>query len=762
MASLDDVIGQMRAYGMPELPAGHPRLEGRIVRYGPKKRAWYRLDEVTLKSGRRVIVGAFGLWGGAGEPGSVKVEWTGFSDEEKAEFRRQREAAEKAEREKREARAQAAAKRAGSQWRMAKAPDGPQASAYLERKGVAPEGVRIDADGHLLVPMLRYDEQPPRLVGLQKIAPDGTKRFNKGAAIEGSAARLGSAKNGAPLVVCEGLATGLTIRQALKRKTAVFVAYHCGNLVPAARILRDAFPKSFILFAADDDWKTDGNPGCKHATAAAEAIGNAAVVAPVFTGERADKATDFNDLHQAEGLERAAEQLAAALEKAAPAPPAAGKGGGKKKPRVDDDPRAGFLQERFTYIYPTSTAWDAKIEEIVPIAAMRNMFGKGLVDWWLEKCVDRRTVLAKDVDFMPGAPVTDEGTVNLFRGSRSKPSKAGSCERLLELLLYLCNGEREVYDWVLRWAAYPVQHLGAKMRTAVVMHGPEGTGKNLFWGAVAKAYEPYSSLVTQFQVQSQFNDWISRKLFVVANEVVTRMELKHLKGYVKNLITEERVPIETKNMPVRMEANHMQIVFLSNELLPLHISPGDRRFMVIKTPPELGADYYAEVGAELAAGGAERLHWHLLHEVEIGEFNEHTKPMMTEAKRDLIELGLSSAQLFWRELHDGLLPLPYAPALSEDLYRAYTAWCQRNGERNPAKINTFSAEFRAMNGVTRKVCRVAVGHEQDFRQRTCFLMQSPEAEDYARQPNEDDDRWAGRTVSVFREQLGEFLKGGGS
>jgi putative DNA primase/helicase len=486
------------------------------------------------------------------------------------------------------------------------------------------------------------------------------------------------------------------------------------------------------------------------------------VVAPVFGAERGDKATDFNDLHQAEGLDRVRQQLEAALEKCAPAPPAtAGKGGGKKKPRASDDPRAGWLLDRYTYIYPTSTAWDAKIEEIVPIGAMRNMFGDSLVKWWLEHD-ERRTVLAKDVDFMPGAAVTDDGPVNLFRGVRSKPSKAGSCERLLELLLYLCNGEREVYDWVLRWAAFPLHHLGAKMRTAVVMHGPEGTGKNLFWGAVAKAYEPYSGLVTQFQVQSQFNDWISRKLFVVANEVVTRMELKHLKGYVKNLITEERVPIETKNMPVRMEANHMQIVFLSNELLPLHISPGDRRFMVIRTPPELGADYYAEVGAELAAGGAERLHWHLLHEVTLGEFNEHSKPLMTEAKRDLIELGLSSAQLFWRELHDGLLPLPYAPALSEDLYRAYITWCQRNGERNPAKINTFSAEFRAMNGVTRKVCRVAVGMEQDPRQRTCFLMQSPEAADYSRAPGEDDDRWATRTVSVFRDQLGEFLKGGAS
>ena len=30
--------------------------------------------------------------------------------------------------------------------------------------------------------------------------------------------------------------------------------------------------------------------------------------------------------------------------------------------------------------------------------------------------------------------------------------------------------------WVLRWLAYPLQHPGAKMRTAMVVHGDEGSG----------------------------------------------------------------------------------------------------------------------------------------------------------------------------------------------------------------------------------------------------------------------------------------------
>ncbi|MEA3278873.1 MAG: hypothetical protein U9Q81_26985, partial [Pseudomonadota bacterium] len=70
-------------------------------------------------------------------------------------------------------------------------------------------------------------------------------------------------------------------------------------------------------------------------------------------------------------------------------------------------------------------------------------------------------------------------TVNLFRGWPVVP-REGRCERLLELLYYLCGESDNVFDWVLRWTAYPLQHPGAKMRTAILMHGPEGTGKNTF------------------------------------------------------------------------------------------------------------------------------------------------------------------------------------------------------------------------------------------------------------------------------------------
>lgn len=310
MADLDTAARQMRAAGMPEFPPGHPRITDKIVRYGPKKRAWYVLREFFLRSGKTVVVGAFGEWGRL-EACKLEVDWQGFTEEDRAEAIRKREEQERAEAAKREERARHAANRARSQWDAARASG---ASPYLERKGLEPEkGLRFFSDGTLLVPMIDYGPDEPVLRGLQKIQPDGTKRFNKGMAKEGSACRLGKPMPGAPILVAEGVATALSVRQALGRAYAVFIAFDCGNLAPVAQRVRAKFPDSPIVFCADDDWQTEGNPGRSKAELAAAAIGNARVVWPVWEEGREPGWTDFNDLHASRGLVAVREQFSQVL-----------------------------------------------------------------------------------------------------------------------------------------------------------------------------------------------------------------------------------------------------------------------------------------------------------------------------------------------------------------------------------------------------------------------------------------------------------------
>ena len=84
----------------------------------------------------------------------------------------------------------------------------------------------------------------------------------------------------------------------------------------------------------------------------------------------------------------------------------------------------------------------------------------------------------------------------LGRGSKFCPSWPGwgvePCKGDVtlwrELLDFLFHGADAAHrEWFERWCAYPIQHPGAKMKSTLVIHGPQGTGKNMFFEAFSAA-----------------------------------------------------------------------------------------------------------------------------------------------------------------------------------------------------------------------------------------------------------------------------------
>lgn len=168
---------------------------------------------------------------------------------------------------------------------------------YLARKRVLPFGLCRDGDA-LLVPMV--DIRTGMLWNIQRIRPDGTKRWLKGGRVTGLMHIIQRRDDCADrtLHVCEGYATGASLHQRFFPGAAVAIAFCAGNLEPVALELHAAFPRTEIVLCADDDALTPGNPGMTKAREAAEAIGGGRVLRPDFGPERRDTQTDFNDLHQ--------------------------------------------------------------------------------------------------------------------------------------------------------------------------------------------------------------------------------------------------------------------------------------------------------------------------------------------------------------------------------------------------------------------------------------------------------------------------------
>ncbi|WP_314407986.1 toprim domain-containing protein [Pseudomonas kuykendallii] len=164
--------------------------------------------------------------------------------------------------------------------------------AYLVTKQVRRYALRQRGE-ELLVPLYHAGQ----LVNLQRIAPDGSKRFLSGGQVKGSYSPLGCITAGQPLYVCEGWATGATLHEATE--VAVACAMNAGNLLSVGLELRLRHPEAMLIFAGDDDRQTEavgkGNPGRKAANAAAVALGSQ-VVFPDWPACAPPSLSDFNDL----------------------------------------------------------------------------------------------------------------------------------------------------------------------------------------------------------------------------------------------------------------------------------------------------------------------------------------------------------------------------------------------------------------------------------------------------------------------------------
>lgn len=805
-ANYDDVLGQLRLAGLQVDHLDVGRMRRCKVEGEREKRGWYILHELRLDSGEDVLVGSFGVWRGA-ENNAQKVELrkTELTKEQAASLRqRLAEDRKRAERARQQL-ADRAAERARRAWaRMSESGE----SDYLARKHVGAHGVRFSPDGALVIPML---DAGGHIHGLQAIRSKA--QLASGRRLEKEFWPAGVVKTGhfhlmgmpgRVLLVAEGYATAASLYEATGLPVAV--AFDAGNLQPVAAALHKRYKLARILVCADDDetqkcrackgrvWPSDGatcphcgeahgagNAGITAASAAALAVGGA-WIAPTWPDSPARKAAwlehgrklnDFNDLHTMPGgglhlvraqVEARLSDLGWSVQAAARAQPHKGGGvpaDGELSPLRPIDSLDELL-ERFALVYAQGgTVFDHQEHVLLSTKDMADAcLTSDLHKGWREH-PDKKIVRVSEVGFDPAG--TDPAVrCNLWAGWPTKP-KPGQCDYLLELLRHMCAGDSrpdELYDWVLCWLAYPIQHPGAKMKTTLVIHGPQGTGKNLFFEAIMAIYGRYGRVIDQSAIEDKFNDWASRKLFLIADEVVARSDLYHVKNKLKAFITGEWIRINPKNMAAYDERNHVNMVFLSNEAMPVVLEDDDRRHAVIWTPEKLTPDFYAKVLDEIANGGVEALHAHLL-QMDLGTFNAGTLPPMTDAKRELIDLSQDSPSQFMRAFEGGDIdgfparnaPKLLAPMLSTDLYELYTRWCQRVGLRSlnqPRFGNALMRKHKARALRKRYECEVGAKGPASIT----FLPGGHELP-----PGHSETEWLGERIEAFRQSLKAYRGG---
>lgn len=253
----------IRAAGLEPAKELDLRDDGRLTRYRVKgdksgsRNGWAVLHSQPLWSG------AFGSWK-TGESHTWREAITKpLTPAEQAEQERRIKAMHLAREAEQVAVHASAAGRAAKLWKLAH--PATNTHPYLQRKQVSAIGIRALRD-MLVIPAR---DVAGTLHTLQFISEDGSKRFLTGGRIKGCYCAMGRPVDS--LLLCEGYATAATLFEATG--AAVAACFSCGNLLPVALALRSKFPKLRLIVCADNDHQTPGNPGVRHAKAAARAVG---------------------------------------------------------------------------------------------------------------------------------------------------------------------------------------------------------------------------------------------------------------------------------------------------------------------------------------------------------------------------------------------------------------------------------------------------------------------------------------------------------
>lgn len=256
------------------------------------------------------------------------------------------------------------------------------AHGYLTAKGIQPNGALLHSDGRLIIPM-RIGKD---LHSLQFIPADGEKkRFFPDGRVKGCYFLIGTgteAKERGILLICEGFATGATLREATG--LTVVVCFTAGNLLEVAKFMRAALPDVQLVICGDFD---KSGTGQRAATEAAQAV-NGLVALPTFTPAElaADKPpSDWNDFARLRGPGTVKTAISEFLKvsNSATTAPAVYAPDGQPEPQPLPDGLLPVVAFDFTLLPDTLTPWARDICDRVQCApdfvAVAIMAGLGSI-----------------------------------------------------------------------------------------------------------------------------------------------------------------------------------------------------------------------------------------------------------------------------------------------------------------------------------------------------------------------------------------------
>lgn len=238
--------------------------------------------------------------------------------------------------------------------------------------------------------------------------------------------------------------------------------------------------------------------------------------------------------------------------------------------------------------------------------------------------------------------------LNTYQPSYPDPDSSTSKEAgtILKTHLGKLILEPEYQRVFLDFLAFIVQHPGVKIRWTILVQSAEGAGK----GMVAKAMEavlghgnvkPVSNTI----LCSQWNDWaVGCQLIIIEEIHVAGQNRKHIMDAMKELITNDDLPVNQRNTTARREDNLVNLLCFTNEHQALSLNSASRRYCIIKSPiqtreqaEELQTSGHIMQLSRLQKDLAPGLRHFLLHHQISDDFNPNGNAPITCYQNEMVE-----------------------------------------------------------------------------------------------------------------------------
>lgn len=249
---------------------------------------------------------------------------------------------------------------------------------------------------------------------------------------------------------------------------------------------------------------------------------------------------------------------------------------------------------------------------------------------------------ATRITYAPGEPRIAAGALNTWTGFGVEPKK-GDIKLWKQLLDFVFAGlSPENRRWVEQWMAYPLQHPGAKLYTAVVLWGlVHGTGKSLIGYTLGEVYGKNFTEIADKDLVTTYNEWAENKQFVMGDEI-TGGDKRSSADRMKSMITQRQLRLNPKYVPSYTVPDCINYYFTSNHPDAFFLEDTDRRFFIHEVAGEPMPDtFYKSYDQALKNGELVPALFHHLLNLPMDGFNPQGHAPQTASKAEMIENGKS-------------------------------------------------------------------------------------------------------------------------